>query len=136
MKLLMIYAKRFAYTPAVKSVEDAPEVTEGAEIEDAIVGFIHAEAEDTERASKVTTRLIKNLKWLAGKNDTKTIVLHSFAHLSESKAPPEFVSTLLDNAQKRLEDAGYEVSQTPLGYFLDLELSAPGFSLARVFQSF
>jgi len=38
MKLLMIYAKRFAYTPAVKSVEDAPDVTEGAAIEDAIVG--------------------------------------------------------------------------------------------------
>ena len=43
---------------------------------------------------------------LAGKNDTRTIVLHSFAHLSESKASPEFVATLLDNAQKRLEDAG------------------------------
>ncbi|RTZ93309.1 MAG: hypothetical protein DSY91_02385 [Deltaproteobacteria bacterium] len=136
MKLLMIYSSRFAYHPAVKSVPEAPDVTEGAEVKNAIVGFIHAEVEDTERASKVTTRLIKNLKWLAGKNNTKTIVLHSFAHLSESKAPADFVATLLDNAQKRLEDAGYEVHQTPLGYFLDLELSAPGFSLARVFQSF
>ncbi len=136
MKLLMIYASRFAYHPAVKSVEEALEVTEGAEFEKAIVGFIHAEEEDVARASKVTTRLIKNLKWLAGKNGTKTIVLHSFAHLSESKAPADFVATLLDNAQKRLKDAGYEVSQTPLGYFLDLELSAPGFSLARVFQTF
>lgn len=136
MKLLMIYADRFAYHPAVKSVPDAPDVEEDGSIENAIVGFIQVEQEDTERTSKVTTRLIKNLKWLAGKNNTKTIVLHSFAHLSESKAPPDFVAALLNNAQKRLEDAGYEVSQTPLGYFLDLELFAPGFSLARVFQSF
>ena len=136
MKLLMIYAKRFAYHPAVKSVEEAPDVEEDGQAENAIVGFIHVEQEDVERGAKVTTRLIKNLKWLAGKNGTRSIVLHSFAHLSESKAPPEFVATLLDQAQKRLEDAGYDVSQTPLGYFLDLELFAPGFSLARVFQSF
>lgn len=136
MKLLMIYARRFGYHPAVKSVPEAPDIRTDGLAENAIVGFIHVEQEDTERASKVTTRLIKNLKWLAGKNDTRTIVLHSFAHLSESKASPEFVATLLDNAQKRLEDAGYKVLQTPLGYFLDLELFAPGFSLARVFQSF
>jgi hypothetical protein len=136
MKLLMIYAKRFAYHPAVKSVPEAPDVETDGCAEDAIVGFIHVELEDQDRESKVTTRLIKNLKWLAGKNGTHTIILHSFAHLSESKAPPAFVARLLDQAQKRLEAAGYEVAQTPLGYFLDLELSAPGFSLARVFQSF
>ncbi len=136
MKLLMLYAKRFAYHPAIKSVENAPDVNEDGLAENAIVGFIHVEAEDAERLSKVTTRMIKNLKWLAGKNNTHTIVLHSFAHLSESKASPEIVTALLQNAQKRLEDAGYTVSQTPLGYFLDLELIAPGFSLARVFQSF
>ncbi len=133
----MIYAKRFAYRPAVKSVEEVPDAeTDGSVVKDAIVGFIHVEQEDQERESKVTTRLIKNLKWLAGKNGTRTIVLHSFAHLSESKAPPEFVAGVLDHAQTRLEAAGYKVTQTPLGYFLDLELYAPGFSLARVFQSF
>jgi len=132
----MIYAKRFAYRPAVKSLEEAPDVVEGKEIEDAVVGFIHVEEEDVPRLSKVTTRLIKNLKWLAGKNETKKVVLHSFAHLSDSKAPADVVARLLDNAQTRLEDAGYTVLQTPLGYFLDLELSAPGFSLARVFQNF
>lgn len=33
---------------------------------------------------------IKNLKWIGGKKSEKKIILHSFAHLSESKAPPEF----------------------------------------------
>ena len=132
----MIYARRFAYHPAVKSVAEAPDAENDGLAENAIIGFIHVEAEDMNRASKVTTRLIKNLKWLASKNDTRTIILHSFAHLSESKATPEFVSSLLNHAQKRLEDAGYAVAQTPWGYFLDLELLAPGFSLARVFKSF
>jgi len=136
MKLLMMFASRFGYLPTVKTLPEVPDATEGRVAEKAIVGFIHAEQEDVDRASKVTTRLIKNMKWLAGKNDTKTLVLHSFAHLSESKAPADFVAEILNDAQKRLESAGYEVIQTPLGYFLDLELFAPGYSLARVFKSF
>jgi len=50
------------------------------------------------------------------------------------KAPPEFVMELFDKVQAKLENAGYEVHQTPFGYFLDLEMRAPGFSLARVFK--
>ncbi|MEA2086795.1 MAG: threonyl-tRNA synthetase editing domain-containing protein, partial [Candidatus Caldatribacteriota bacterium] len=40
------------------------------------------------------------------------------------------------NAEKRLENAGYKTRQTPFGYFLDLDLKAPGKSLARVFKEF
>jgi hypothetical protein len=30
-----------------------------------VVAFIHAEAEDQERQAKVTTKALKNIKWLA-----------------------------------------------------------------------
>ena len=33
-----------------------------------------------------------------------------------------------------LENADYQVEQTPFGYFLDLKVDAPGFSLARVYK--
>ena len=91
--------------------------------------------EDVEREKSVLSKLVKNIKWLSGKLETKTVVLHSFAHLSESKAPPEFVQKLFDKVQKKLENTGYQVSQTPFGYFLDLDIQAPGFSLARVFKN-
>jgi len=32
-------------------------------------------------------------------------------------------------------NAGYKVNQTPFGYFLDLQVDAPGHSLARVFKN-
>jgi hypothetical protein len=79
--------------------------------------------------------LLKNLKWAAKKNETQQIILHSFAHLSESKATPEFSKALFDKTQQRLENAGYEVAQTPFGYFLDLNVDAPGYSQARMFKS-
>jgi hypothetical protein len=61
--------------------------------------------------------------------------LHSFAHLSESKASPEFTKEIFNEAEKRLLNAGYSVAQTPFGYFLDLNIKAPGFSQARIWAS-
>jgi len=130
----MIYAERFAYRTSVKAVESAPEVTEEKVIENVLVGFIHAEEKDEDNISYVETKMIKNLKWAARKNDTKKIVLHSFAHLSGTKASPEITKQLLDNSEKRLQEADYEVYQTPFGYFLDLDLKAPGNSFARLFK--
>ena len=80
--------------------------------------------------------MTKNLKWIAGKNNTKHIVLHSFAHLSENKAEPEFTKSLFDDIDERLTGSGFLVEQTPFGYFLDLQIDAPGYSLARVFKDF
>ena len=136
MKLLMIYAKKFAYNPTIKVLEDTEEITSGESFENVQVAFIQMEKEDEERMKAVETKLVKNLKWVAGKNKTRHVILHSFAHLSESKAEPGFTKELFDSTQKRLENADYKVNQTPFGYFLDLNVDAPGFSLARVFKSF
>ncbi len=135
MKILMIYTERFAYETNIKNLESAPDLEESRVITNAILVCIHSEAEDEEREKKVTEKLVKNIKWLAGKLQTKRVILHSFAHLSESKASPEFTRALFDKVQTKLENASYEVWQTPFGYFLNLELSAPGFSLARVFKA-
>lgn len=133
MKLLMIYADKFAYKTNKKTLESVEEYQEDKQIEDVLVGFIQVEKEDED---KIETKLIKNLKWAAKKNDTNNIILHSFAHLSLSKADPEITKLIFNNAQKRLEKAGYKTWQTPFGYFLDLDLKAPGKSLARVFKEF
>lgn len=136
MKVLLIYCKVFAYTPTLKTLEIAEVNEKPASFENAQTAFIQVEAEDIEKESQVAKKLLKNIKWVCGKNDTKKVVLHSFAHLSESKADPEFSKKVFDNVQERLENVGYEVFQTPFGYFLDLQVDAPGFSLARVFKSF
>ncbi len=133
MRVLFWYCSRLAWTPTRKTIEN---VVDGVsrEVQDSVVGFIHVEPEDEERASKVETKLVKNLKWLAGKWETKRIVLHSFAHLAEEKADVEFSQGLFERAHKRLDESGYEVIETPYGYFNDLELVAPGHPLARVFK--
>jgi len=136
MKLLMIYCDTFAYVPTVKTLESADEKAEPGSFENVQTAFVQVEAEDVEKENDVVKKLLKNLKWVCGKNNTRKVVLHSFAHLSESKAEPVFTKHIFDRVEERLKSTGYEVFQTPFGYFLDLKVDAPGFSLARVFKSF
>ena len=136
MKLLMIYADKFTYKTSIKNLESVEKLAENKQIENALVGFIQVEQQDENDISKIETKMIKNLKWAAKKNDTNKIVLHSFAHLSLSKADESITKELFDRAEQRLEKSGYESSQTPFGYFLDLDIQAPGKSLARIFKEF
>jgi len=136
MKLLMLYTDRFSYRPAHKTLVNEPDCSEPGEILDTVVGLIHAEAVDEENVSGVEKKLVKNLKWGARKNETRRVVLHSFSHLAETKASAEFTKSLLMRIEERLRYAGYDVWQTPFGYFLDLDLQAPGRSTARIFTSF
>lgn len=136
MKLLMIFADSFEYHPTIKVLDYFEKQENGAKLEKHLIAFIHAEDEDMENEKNVVVKLVKNLKWAAKKNGVMKVVLHSFAHLSESKATPEFTKQLFDLAEAKMKNAQYEVHQTPFGYFLDLNMQAPGYSMARVFKSF
>ncbi|RLD73911.1 MAG: hypothetical protein DRJ10_08190 [Bacteroidetes bacterium] len=135
MKLLMIYTIKFGYKPAVKNLETAEEITEANSFENCLTAFIQAEEKDEKDINSIEKKLVKNLKWAAKKNNTNFVILHSFAHLSESKASPDFTKELFNMAEARLKNANYQTAQTPFGYFLDLEVNAPGYSLARIFKS-
>ncbi|MHB2148524.1 threonyl-tRNA synthetase editing domain-containing protein [Calditrichota bacterium LG25] len=136
MRLLMLYCTRFAYRTSIKGLEEIEEKDEKAAFENALVAFIHVEPQDAENLSNVQTKLVKNLKWAARKNETNRIVLHSFAHLAEAKGDPKITQQIFDNAEERLKNAGYETAQTPFGYFLDIDVQAPGHSFARLFKEF
>jgi len=132
VKVLTLFVDEFSYYPQQKNLENVANCDEGK----AILSFIHVEQTDEENDLKSREKkLVNHLKWVARKNETNTIILHSFAHLSESKASSEFTRELFNEAEKRLQNANYQVSQTPFGYFLDLNIRAPGFSLARIWAS-
>lgn len=133
MKVLIFYVKEFSYKPAERNLENAPDPGQGATFNNCLLACIQIEKTDEEKSVKSREKKLANhLKWAARKNNTDQIILHSFAHLSESKASVEFTKQLFDDAQIRLQNAEYTVDQTPFGYFLDLKIDAPGFSLARI----
>jgi len=136
MKVLVMFVGEFSYTPAQKNLETAVDVTAGATFTNSILAFIQVEESDEPYDIKSREKkLVNHLKWTARKNNSNKIILHSFAHLSDSKASVEFTRQIFDEAEKRLQNAGFETAQTPFGYFLDLNIKAPGYSLARIWAS-
>ena len=83
------------YRPFSKTLQQAEDASVEEEVSEVAVVFVHAEAEDEQRRSKVLTKALKNIKWLANKRGLKNIVLHSFTHLAGSKASPEFAHGFL-----------------------------------------
>jgi predicted deacetylase len=136
MKVLVMYVDEFKYHPAQKNLDIAETIIEGAVFNNSIVAFIQIEASDEEYdLQSREKKLVNHLKWTARKNNCNSIILHSFAHLAESKASVEFTKAIFDLAEKRLKNAEFKTDQTPFGYFLDLEIKAPGYSLARIWAT-
>lgn len=133
MKLLLLYAHDYWLRPFEKSVPEAPERTDEVAAAPTLVALVHVEAQDREQHARLVTRAIKQIKWLAGKFSTRSVVLHSFAHLASTRAEPAAAEALLADMRARLEGAGYVVQTSPFGYFNEFRLHVAGPSLAKVF---
>jgi hypothetical protein len=136
MKLLLFYAHSFSYETAAKSLPGVADVNKKESVADAAVIFFHVEAEDTEKRNKVVQKFVKNVKWLCGKFATRNVVLHSFNHLSGSKADPGFSKEILEEVTERLARTAFQVMVTPFGYFNEFKIHVAGDSLAKVFKEF
>ena len=133
---MLFYSHTFSYKTASKGLPDLPDIDRAESVAGVVVVFFHVEREDLEKRSKVIQKFVKNTKWLCGKFDTKNVVLHSFNHLSASKAPPDFSKEVLDEVMLRLQRTDYQVMATPFGYFNEFAIHVAGDSLAKVFKEF
>ena len=134
MKLLLFYAHKWWFKTASKSLSQAPDIDMEDSLENTVVVFFHAEKEDEEKGKGLLDKLVKNIKWLAGKFGTRNVVIHSFNHLSTSKASPEFSEQTIKQVVDRLQNTGYTVMCTPFGYFNEFMIHVGGESLAKVFK--
>lgn len=145
MKLLMFQARHFtcllpprsALSAPASGALDAVPGTPPAEqtVNDVVVVFVHAEPADTEHEASLLRKAAKNIKWLANKRGWRQVVLHSFAHLAEEKAPATFGDAFLGQLAGKLSNAGYEVRVTPYGASLQWDLGVYEEPLAKVYKS-
>jgi hypothetical protein len=133
MKLLMFLASQFAFRPFEKMLPEAGDSSE-VQAAEVVVVFIHSEPQDETAPADLETKFVKNVKWIAGKRGFKNVVLHSFTHLAEASASPEFAQTFIQRAAMRLRNTGYQVMITPFGWVGAWDLAVYGESLAKVFR--
>jgi len=135
MKLLMFLVKQFTFRPFEQTLPAAGDGGDEVRVSEAAVIFVHCEPQDEASPVGLETKFIKNVKWIAGKRGFKNVVLHSFTHLAEASASPQFAEAFLQNAASRLRNTGYQVTLTPFGWVCEWDVSVYGESLAKVFKS-
>ncbi|TFG96935.1 hypothetical protein E4H12_09895 [Candidatus Thorarchaeota archaeon] len=107
---------------------------EKTQVGESILVWIHSEESDESNRSSVLRKMVKNIRWLSKKVECETVVLHSFAHLDDSKASPDFAYTLIEEVAMNLRDREYDVHIVPFGHFYEFNLHVKGPSLAKVFK--
>ncbi|MFH1125669.1 MAG: threonyl-tRNA synthetase editing domain-containing protein [Candidatus Altiarchaeota archaeon] len=135
MKLLMFDSPEFWYKTHSKTLDSVQEVDEEHKVDNAVVVFLQSEKEDETRKNGVLKDAVRNITWLAKKVGRTKVMLHSFAHLSDSKSNIEFVQETISALKAKLTEKGFEVNTTPFGYFLEFKIHVGGQSLAKVWKS-
>lgn len=126
----MFHVEHFWFRPNETSEESSDDFI------DALLVWIQSEERDEADKAAVLRKMVKNIRWLAQKVGTRKVILHSFAHLGESKSKPGFADALIDEAASRLRDREYVVDIVPFGAFHEFKMHVKGPSLAKVFKSF
>ena len=126
----MFHVNEFWYLP-----HPADESSEGVTFPESLLVWIQAEVEDKDKRVAVLRKMVKNIRWLANKHELTRIILHSFAHLTESKASPELAASLIEDTATRLRERNYEVHCVHLG-LNEFRMHVKGPSLSKVFKQF
>lgn len=132
---MMFDTDDFWYKTFEKTVDHVSPVDTEASVQDSLVIFINVEKEDEAQRDRVVKKAVENISWLARKTNRKKVVLHSFAHLSESKSSITFAEAVFKSIMDALCAKGLETSMTPFGYFLEFTIHVRGESLAKVWKS-
>ena len=124
----MFHVENFWYRP------EESETMQRTEIGESLLVWIHSEKEDEENRAGVLRKMVKNIRWLAQKINCSVITLHSFAHLDDSKADPDFAEALIEETADKLRSRDFEVHIVPFGQFNEFNMHVKGPSLAKVFK--
>ena len=124
----MLHVDSFWYRPNESTTEERTEIDESLHV------WIHSEKDDEDNRAGVLRKMIKNIRWLAKKIDCTAVTLHSFAHLDDSKADPDFADSLIEEVASKLREREYLVHIVPFGHFYEFNLHVKGPSLAKVFK--
>ncbi len=127
----MLHLESFWYRPNESDSEDS-----GTSVSESLLVWIQSEEPDVDDRVAVLRKMVKNIRWLTKKLGTNQVILHSFAHLGESKSDPEFADALIEEVAERLREREYDIHIVPYGKFYEFKMHVKGPSLAKVFKQF
>jgi len=124
----MFHTEEFWYRPYWPDKPEAAKTT----LPVSLVVFIHVEEADKENID-IVDKAVGNIRWLSNKNRVGNVVLHQFAHLSNSRSDQNTANEITQKIAERLEKR-LKVHIVPSGQFYEFSIHVLGPSLAKVFK--
>jgi threonyl-tRNA synthetase len=137
MKILTIHADFIEFEAkkkAFKGAEEGVEKGKKERVEECLVVFTAVEKRDESNTKEIVKKYLKEIKDIAEKVNTKTIVLYPYAHLSSSLSNPKVAEEVMKEAEKKLK--GYKVSRAPFGWYKAFDVSCKGHPLSELSREF
>ena len=135
MKVLMLHADYFKYE-ATEKTHVSEEVDETARLggvnEPVLVVFVCSEKIDERDPTRIATRTVKSVIDIAKQVKVGNIVLHSFAHLSDSLSSPNVAKRVINEMDRVLKSSGYYSCKTPFGWRDVFELRTKSHPISKV----
>ncbi len=137
MKILTIHADFIEFQAkkkAFKGAEEGVEKGSGERVEECLVVFTAVEKRDEGNVKAIVKKYLAEIKDIAEKVNTKTIVLYPYAHLSSSLSNPKIAEEVMKEAEKQLK--GYKVTRAPFGWYKSFDVSCKGHPLSELSREF
>jgi len=135
VRLLMLHSDYFKYQVVERTrfSEDVDEAEKSGIInEPVLVVFVCSEKVDEAGASQVARKAAEEIINIASQVGTDNVVLHSFAHLSNSLSSPKIAKKIIGEIHQNLSSRGYRSVKTPFGWRDTFELRVKSHPVSKV----
>lgn len=133
MKILAIHADYLKFEAKKEAIKNPEQIDQAKdEMKECLVVFMAVEKPDEDNPSNIKEQLLDHVKDIAGKVQTKNIVLYPYAHLSSNLGSPKVAQALLQEAHADLAKDGFEVKHAPFGWYKAFEISCKGHPLSEL----
>lgn len=114
--------------------EELPGNLKKQKFNECLTVFMSFSQEDDFNEEKVAEKLVENIEDISGQIKSKNIVLYPYVHLLFGKLPskPGTAIKIMQLAEKRLHEKGFQVHKAPFGWYKKFSLTAKGHPLAEL----
>ncbi len=134
MRILLLhvdYIEFEAREPVKGMAEEIKAGEKKRRVEEALVAFVSVEEGDEENEESIVEEATKEILEVASKVGAKRVVIYPYVHLTQSPAPPEVASKIVDRIYKEISKS-FESYRAPFGWYKAFQLKCKGHPLAEL----
>jgi len=136
VRVLQFHCSSFSYevkrdTPVAEEPEPRSE-----DLKDVLVCFTCFEKKDEDRSNELIEKFVESIKVDISRIKFKRVLIHPYAHLSNSLGSPRLAKGFFNKLRDRLAKEKIDVHKSPFGWYKAFRLECIGHPLAEAYREF